>query len=79
MLLTIITMQTKEEFVINWLKVRTPSGMRIIEQGHEPLLSELAAQSTITFERQDLEQITQSVGTGFLSVDRKSVILLVKK
>lgn len=77
MQLTIITPFHKEEFVINWIEVRTKTGLRIIQNLHEPFLNELSPKSMVSFELQNQQVIARSVTQGFVSVERTRITLLL--
>lgn len=51
--LTIITPEKKEHFTIAWLELNTPSGNRIIQPGHIPMIVSLVAHKPFLFSLSD--------------------------
>ena len=80
MKLSIITPQSQEHYIVEWIQAHTPQGSIVIKQGHAPIILTLVAHQALSFLiKAGEEKMVMLDRPGFLEVNRTEVIALINQ
>ena len=80
MKLTVVSPQSKHEYVVQWIEAHTPAGTLFIKPGHAPIILRLVAGSEFSFLLPIGEKkIIRLIRPGFLEVNRTYALALISQ
>jgi len=78
--LTVVSPQSKHEYVVQWIEAHTPAGTLFIKPGHAPIILTLVAGSEFSFLLPIGEKkIIRLIRPGFLEVNRTYALALISQ
>ena len=77
--LTIVMPTGQQEIEILWLEIDTPSGNRVIQEGHAPLIAPLNPKSAFRFSRPNNTVESFEIASGIAKIDRKNVFIIANQ
>jgi len=78
--LTVVSPQSKHEYVVQWIEAHTPSGSLFIKPGHAPIILTLVAGSDFSFLLPTDEKKTINlIRPGFLEINRRNAMALISQ
>lgn len=77
MKLQIVTTQRVVESEVNWVELNTPVGNMVIQQGHSPMMIELASGHELIYQKEDGSQESLMIVQGIAHVTRYQVKILL--
>lgn len=75
----IISTLFHKTIMVQWLILETPSGSRVIQKGHAPLLVRLANFGKITYENTQNATEVEKISAGMAYVTRDAVTIIVSQ
>ncbi|HBL98193.1 TPA: hypothetical protein DDZ86_00950 [Candidatus Dependentiae bacterium] len=74
--LTIVLPTGRQEFEIDWVEINTPSGNRVVQEGHAPLIAPLEPKSNFKFSKPNGTIESFAVDSGIARIDRKGITII---
>ncbi len=75
--LTLISHDTKDSFLVEWISVESPSGSFVVSYNHEPVISALENQSELKYKKQNETLAELNIKGGvFILQDNQATVLL---
>lgn len=77
MLLSIIGIDKKEQFTVNWVELQTKVGNFIIQPEHAPMILEIEVNTQVRFCLENGKQQKAFISAGIAHITRQSTTILI--